>query len=130
VTPLGLLLLGAAGTAFILWLLNLVRLGRLYVGYAVLLIAALVGGAFAVGVAPIRRFVAGPLEALFPATGPLLAVVALLLVALVYLLTQLTIVSNRLAALVQELAISSAGRDRARREPTAEDGRRHDSGGA
>jgi hypothetical protein len=88
------------------WVLSLVRRGRLYVAYAVLFlvlsaIAGVVLAVLAVPSASGRRY--GDLRAMFLLGG---AIVAFLLV---YVLNQLTIVSNRIATLIQELALDGAG---------------------
>jgi hypothetical protein len=98
----------AAATAglLVLWVLNLIRGGRLYVGYGV---------ALAVGV-PLACAVT--LAAWPDQIGEVggLPVAAILLAGLLvggfilaYVFSQLTIVANRVAQVVQELAIERAG---------------------
>jgi hypothetical protein len=101
------------GLLLIAWVFNLVRLGRLYVGYAVLVVVAIVGGTTGLVLAPIRRRAAVAFDALFPAVGIAVVVTTMAIVALVYVLTQLTILSNRLAELTQQLAILEARRGEA-----------------
>jgi len=105
--------IGLVGLLLIAWVLNLVRLGRLYVGYAVLVVAAIVGGTTGLALVPIRRRVDIALDALFPAVGTAVVISTMAIVALVYVLTQLTILSNRLAELTQQLAILEARRGEA-----------------
>lgn len=109
------------GLLLIAWVFNLVRLGRLYVGYAVLVVVAIVGGTTGLVLAPIRHRLDVAFDALFPAVGIAVVVCTMAIVALVYVLTQLTIISNRLAELTQQLAILEARRGEAtgRRAPSA-----------
>jgi hypothetical protein len=104
----------------IAWVFNLVRLGRLYVGYAVLVVVAIVGGTTGLVLAPIRRRLDAAVEVLFPAAGIAVVLTTMAVVALVYVLTQLTILSNRVAELTQKLAILEARRGEAtgRRVPS------------
>lgn len=108
------------GLVLIAWVFNLVRLGRLYVGYAVLVVVAIVGGTTGLVLAPIRRRLDVAFDALFPTVGIAVVVCTMAIVALVYVLTQLTILSNRLAELTQQLAILEARRGEAtgRRAPS------------
>jgi hypothetical protein len=101
------------GLILVAWVFNLVRLGRLYVGYAVLVVVAIVGGTTGLVLAPIRRRLDVAFDALFPAVGIEVVVYTMAIVALVYVLTQLTILSNRLAELTQQLAILEARRGEA-----------------
>jgi len=110
-TPLGLGLLVAISALFMVWVLNLVRTGRLYVGYAVLAVTGTSVGLLAIGARPLRRFATGMLGQVFPTTGIVMALTIFVGIALVYVLAQLTILSNRVAAMAQELAIQSARND-------------------
>lgn len=105
--------------AFLSWVVNLIRVGRLYSGYAVLIVVAVVSGGLLLGVAPLGRATSALLERVLPTTGVLLLGGALGLAAFVYLLTQITILSDRLAALTQEQAILEARRSRGERAPAA-----------
>ena len=101
------------GLVLVAWVFNLVRQGRLYVGYAVLVVVAILGGATALVLAPIRRRLDVAFEAHSLAVVIAAGVSTMALVALVYVLTQLTILSDRLAELTQQLAILEARRGEA-----------------
>ena len=104
-TLLGLLLLDVGGLVFLFLILNLVRLGRLYVGYAAPFVL-LVGGAMVTASTPaLFRITASGMASFLPGAEALLLPFGFVLFLLVYVLSQLTIVSNRLATIVQELAI-------------------------
>jgi hypothetical protein len=107
------LLVVLVGLFLTVWVFNLVRLGRLYVGYAVLVVVAIVGGTTGLVLAPVRHRLDVAFDALFPAVGMVVVVSTMAIVALVYVLTQLTILSNRLAELTQQLSILEARRGEA-----------------
>jgi hypothetical protein len=116
----GLVLLLAFSVLVVGWVLNLVRLGRLYVGYAVAVVLAVALGAPALAIPPLRRLAWTLLMRIYPTEGATLVLSAVVVVALVYVLSQLSILSNRLATLTQELAILSAARSDQRSEKPAE----------
>ena len=90
------------------WVLNLVRLGRLYVGYGALFVALLALSAAAVSVPPLERAVTAGLQIFFPGGGVTVLGFAFVVLLLIYILTQMTILANRLSAVVQDLAITRA----------------------
>lgn len=92
----------ASGILLLIWILNLIRRGRLYVGYGAALILVVVA------LSPLFILLHVPVQIQLPVYAGV--------VVLVYLLNQLTIVSNRLATVIQELAIQRA-RDHARPQP-------------
>ncbi|HKY41675.1 MAG TPA: DUF2304 domain-containing protein [Pyrinomonadaceae bacterium] len=106
VLPLrAVLVLNLMGLFFLLWILNLVRHGRLYVGYGVIFIAAIVGTMITLSVPQLLLGVTHLMGAIFPASALTLLALAFIVLMLLYVLSQLTLVSNRLAILIQELAI-------------------------
>lgn len=114
VLPLrAVLVLNFMGLFFLLWILNLIRHGRLYVGYGVIFIAAIVGTMVTLSVPQLLLGVTHFVGAIFPASALTLLALAFIVLMLLYVLSQLTLVSNRLAVLIQELAIER-GRESAR----------------
>jgi hypothetical protein len=114
-TPPGSLVFDAGACVLAVWTLRLVHRDRLYVGYGVIV---LLGLAAEVMVASFGR----ARSALILFTGmttslSALGVVAALIAAFlaIYVLSQLTVLSNRLTQVVQELAITpldaAPGRD-------------------
>jgi ABC-type multidrug transport system fused ATPase/permease subunit len=99
------LVLDLMGLFFLLWILNLVRHGRLYVGYGVIFIAAILGTMVTLSVPQLLLGVTHLVGAIFPASALTLLALAFIVLMLLYVLSQLTLVSNRLAVLIQELAI-------------------------
>lgn len=107
----GSILIAVVATALGLWMLSLVRRGRLWVGYAVV---CLVGFALVVllaCVAPLRHVAEETLEYFFPRAGLAVGLGMLGAVALIYVLSQLTIISNRLVRAVQKVAVREALRE-------------------
>ena len=107
------LVLNLMGLFFIVWILNLVRHSRLYVGYGVLFIVAILGTMIMLSVPPFLLGVTHLIGAIFPASALTLLALAFIVLMLLYVLSQLTLVSNRLAVLIQELAIER-GKESAR----------------
>jgi len=108
VTIQGIILLDLIGLVLLLWVLNLVRVERLYVGYGVIFILAILGVTLLLSVPRLLAFLTYMVGALFPTSMLTLLALCFIVFLLVYILTQVTLVSNRLAALVQELAILRA----------------------
>jgi hypothetical protein len=96
------------GLVLIVWISDLVRRERLYVGYGVLLIVSIVGVVPVLLVPRLLAVVTRLVGAVFPASALTLLALTFIVVGLIYVLTQLTIVSNRVATLIQELAVQQA----------------------
>ena len=107
-TTQGILVLNAIGLILLVWMLNLIRRDRLYVGYGVALVALTVAAIAVSSIPTLLNGVRRAVGAVFPASALTLLALVFIMLTLVYLLTQLTILSNRMAALVQELAIQKA----------------------
>lgn len=107
-TVQGIIVLILIGLALLFWLLELVRRDRLYVGYGVVFILAILGVMIVLAIPPLLRLVTHLVGAIFPASALTLLALCFIVFTLVYTLTQVTIVSNRLAVVVQELAIQRA----------------------
>ena len=103
------------GGALVAWIFNLVRKDRLYVGYGVIFGIAITTAAVMVGLPPIVG--AGALLRAH-IEGFIVGASAFVILILVYTLSQVTLWSNRLTALTQELAIRQAKRPMA---PTVND---------
>ena len=99
------LVLDLMGLFFLIWVLNLVRHNRLYVGYGVIFIAAILGTMVTLSVPQLLLGVTHLVGAIFPASALTLLALCFIVLMLLYVLSQLTLVSNRLSVLIQELAI-------------------------
>ena len=111
----GILVLNLIALVLLLWVLNLVRHGRLYVGYGVIFVAAISGAMLLLSVPWLQAAVTRIIGAVFPASAFTLLALCFIVLMLLYILTQLTIVSNRLSKLVQQLAIERAHAEANRR---------------
>ena len=107
----GTIILLIIGLVVELWILNLVQRDRLYAGYGVLLSMTIAGVMLVVAIPPLLAGVTRMVGAIFPVSALTLLALGFLFVMLVYLLTQVTIVSNRLAAAIQELAVQRTKED-------------------
>jgi hypothetical protein len=101
----GAIFLDVVALVVLVWILDLTRRGRLYVGYGVIFVLVIVATMAIFSVPPLLDIVTNLLGALSPVPGFTLLLFGFTLVMLVYILTQTTVISNRLAELVQELAI-------------------------
>lgn len=107
----GILVLNLFALALLLWVLNLVRHGRLYVGYGVIFACAIIGTMVLLSVPWLQTTVTRLIGAVFPASALTLLALCFIVLMLLYTLTQITIVSNRLSKVVQQLAIDRARAD-------------------
>ena len=107
-TTQGIIVLIAVGVTLLVWILDLVRRDRLYVGYGIILMVAILGALLLLAVPPLLGWTTRLVGALFPASALTLLALCFIVFMLVYILAQVTVVSNRLALLVQELAIRQA----------------------
>ncbi len=107
-TLAGLTIAVAIGVLLLLWVVNLIRHDRLYVGYGVI---------FVLGTSAVIVILLVPpfLESLTRVSTELLAVpslsalpLAIFTFLMVYVFTQITVLSNRVMRLTQELAIRNS----------------------
>jgi uncharacterized protein DUF2304 len=115
-TPQSVFVFDAGALSLAVWTLRLVRRDRLYVGYGVIVLLGLAAEAIVASFGPARAaltWLTGTTTSL-TALGGVAALIAALLA--IYVLSQLTVLSNRLTQVVQELAITpldaAAGDDR------------------
>jgi drug/metabolite transporter superfamily protein YnfA len=108
VSNLHVWLVDTAAILLIVWVFNLIRRGRLYVGYGAIFVLVTAAGAAVLSIpALLDRFNwFGTL--LTSASGLVVLALAFTLVMLIYVLGQLTLLSNRVTSLAQELAIRRA----------------------
>jgi hypothetical protein len=118
----GILVLNLIALALLVWVLNLVRHGRLYVGYGVIFMVAITGTMLLLSVPWLQAGVTRAIGAVFPASALTLLALCFIVLMLLYILTQITIVSNRLSKVVQQLAI-----ERARAEATCVPGQQNET---
>src|SRR5262245_25711568 len=107
-TVQGSFILILIGLALLFWILDLVRRDRLYVGYGVTFILAILAAIFLLSSSRLLAFVTSMVGAFYPASALTLLALFFIVFMLIYVLTQVTIVSNRLALVVQEIAVQRA----------------------
>ena len=92
----------------IIWVFRLVRQDRLYVGYGVIFVGVIVLGSVALTFPAALGFL-NALSRLSQRSGALIALaLGFVVLLLIYILSQLTLLSNRVTRLTQEIAIRNA----------------------
>ena len=113
-TTQGIIVLDLIGIVLLVWILDLTRRGRLYVGYGALFVVTILSTIIVISVPPVLATVTRLVGALVPVSALTLLALGFIVLMLVYILTQLTVISDRLARVVQELAIQQAKEDKER----------------
>ena len=116
-TTQGIIVLIAVGLTLLVWILDLVRRDRLYVGYGIIFLLTILGALLVLVVPALLGGITRLVGALFPASALTLLALCFIVFMLVYVLAQITVVSNRLAMVVQELAIRHTEASLAQRPP-------------
>ena len=111
-TTWGTVLIDGVGLVLIVWLFHLTRLGRLYVGYSVAFLITIAGAGLLISVPDLLQLVTKLMGAEYPASALTLLALGFFMVMLIYMLVQITTLSNRLATVVQELAVRQVDRNR------------------
>jgi hypothetical protein len=96
------------GMALLLWVVNLVRQDRLYAGYGVIFVFGTIAAMAILVVPPLLRLATAASVALLPVPSLSLIAVVILTFLMVYVFIQITVLSNRVMRLTQELAIRNA----------------------
>ena len=117
-TTQGSLVLSLIGIAYLLWIVNLTRKGKLYVGYSVIWVVWIILGILVVGIPPLLDLVTDVTGALFPASALSVLAFGLIFAMQIYLLSQLSILSHRIASIAQHIAITEAQQHAQNRSPS------------
>jgi hypothetical protein len=118
VTPAGVIAGALTGCILLIWVVNLIRNGRLYVGYGVIFVFGTLAAIAVLVVPRLLEAVSALSVALVPVPSLSIGAIVIMLFLLVYVFTQITVLSNRVMHLTQELAIRGAQRQsRAQPEP-------------
>ena len=106
-TTVGIVTATLIGIALLVWVVDLVRQDRLYAGYGVIFVFGTLAAIVVLLVPPLLRLATVASVALLPV--PSLSFVALVILTflMVYVFIQLSVLSNRVMRLTQELAIRS-----------------------
>lgn len=110
----GVIVINLIAMALLIWVLNLVRRGKLYVGYGVIFIVAFAAIMVTVSVPHLLYRLTALVGAIFPVSAMTMIALAFIAFMFIYVLSQLTIISNRVALLTQELAIRRASEEQSK----------------
>jgi len=107
-TGAGVLVGAAIGIVLLVWVANLIRHDRLYIGYGVIFVVGTLAAMVVLIVPSLLDAVTRGSIALLPVAALSLVPLALFTFLMVYVFAQITILSNRVTRLTQELAIRNA----------------------
>ena len=107
-TGTGIAAATAIGIAFLFWVVNLIRQDRLYAGYGVIFVFGTIATMAVLVVPPLLRVVTAASVALLPVPSLSLIAIVILTLLVVYVFIQISVLSNRVMRLTQELAIRNA----------------------
>jgi hypothetical protein len=113
--PAAIVMVDLAALLLVFWLFRLVRRDRLYVGYGVIFVLVTAAGAVMISVEGALDPLALVADVTVGAPALVGLALAFMFLMLIYTLSQVTRLSNRLTTLVQELAIRQAMADGADR---------------
>jgi hypothetical protein len=119
-TGAGIVLSTLIGTVLLAWVVNLIRRDRLYVGYGVIFVLGTLAALVVLLVPPLLRAITTASAAFLAVPALSLVPLALFTFLMVYVFAQITILSNRVMRLTQELAIRNARQDGNLEEPAFE----------
>lgn len=105
-TTQGNIVLWLVGLGYLLWIVSLTRRGKLYVGYAVIWVFWTILGLVVISFQPLLNFLTTLLGAVFPVSALSLLAFALLFAMQIYLLSQLSILSRRVALIARHVALT------------------------
>jgi hypothetical protein len=105
VSAQGIILIDLLGLGFIALIINLVRTHRLYVGYGIMWLVAVVGLMVMVSLQPLLAWITLLVGARFPASTLSLLAFVFIFGVLIFFSMQLSQISNRQIDLIQALAI-------------------------
>lgn len=118
----GIVLLDLIGIGLIILILNFVRTKKLHVGYAVIWCLAIAGMMIIISIPPILSFVTTAVGAIFPASALSLLAFLFIFLLLIYFSVQLSLLSERQTALIQELALRDVAKDASEKDVDRSDG--------
>jgi hypothetical protein len=107
-TTQGIVVLWVCGLAYLLWIVNLSRRGRLYAGYAIVWVVWIILGLLLISIEPLLSLITRLTGAVYSASALTLLAFVVLFALQLYLLSQLSIISRRVALLSQYVAIEKS----------------------
>jgi len=112
VSPQGILLIDLFALLLIAGIVNLVRVKKLYAGYAVIWISALALMGVTISIPKLLDSVTHAVGAIFPASAMSLLAFVFMFLVLVFFSVKLSVLSERQATLIQTIALLEAGSGR------------------
>jgi uncharacterized protein YacL len=109
-TTVGIVTGVAIGCVLLLWAVILIRQDRLYAGYGVIFVFGTIGAMVVLVVPPLLRIATAVSVAVLPVPSLSLLVLVILTFLMVYVFVQISVLSNLVMKLTQELAIQSPER--------------------
>ena len=106
-TAAGIVTATLIGCALLLWVINLIRHDRLYAGYGVIFVFGTIAAMMVLVVPPLLRLAIAASVTLLPVPSLSLVALVTLTFLMVYVFVQISVLSNRVMRLTQELAIRS-----------------------
>jgi hypothetical protein len=106
-TATGIVIGMLIGCALLVWVITLIRHDRLYAGYGVIFVVGTLAAITVLLVPPLLRIAIAASVALLPVPSLTLVAVVILTFLMVYVFVQISVLSNRVMRLTQELAIRS-----------------------
>jgi hypothetical protein len=110
----------AIGLALLLWVVALIRQDRLYAGYGVIFVLGTIAAMTVLLVPPLLRVVTALSVALLPVPSLGLGALVIFTFLIVYVFIQISVLSNRVMTLTQELAIRGSEQGHGARSGTAQ----------
>jgi hypothetical protein len=95
----------AIGLALLVWVVNLIRADRLYVGYGVIFVFGTLSAMVVLAVPQLLRAATRISFVLLPEPSLSAAAIVILTFLMVYVFIQISVLANRVTRLTQELAI-------------------------
>jgi hypothetical protein len=105
-TAQGIFVLWIVGLGYLLWIVSLTRSGKLYIGYAVVWVFWSILGLLVITFQPLLNLLTTALGAVFPVSALSLLAFVLLFAMQIYLLSQLSILSRRVALIARHVALN------------------------
>jgi len=107
-TAAGILVGTALGVVLLIWVVNLIRQDRLYAGYGVIFVFGTLAAIIVLIIPVLRDAATAATIALLPVASLSLVAIVILTFLMVYVFIQITVLSNRVMRLTQELALRNA----------------------
>ncbi|MBN1311269.1 MAG: DUF2304 domain-containing protein [Anaerolineae bacterium] len=104
----GIIILVLIGATYLAWVVNLTRQGKLHVSYAVVWVVLILLGVLIVIVPPLLYLMSRVVGTVFPTSTLSVLAFGVLFAMQIYLLSQLSILSQRVSRIAQQIAIDKA----------------------